>query len=191
MTTRNVACMGARMFTAVLPPADVVSELDALLEPRRDADPGLRWSRPEGWHVTTSFMSDVPSRAVDALVEYLREVAAKAAPFPIRLEGGVAFPDAAQAKVLGLGISDGNGELAHLSAGARSAASRAGAAADGARFVGHLTLARSRKGVQATRWIGVLDSFSGWSWQAAELCLVESLRMGRHYEVIERFSLGS
>ena len=183
--------MGARMFTAVLPPAELVRDLDALLEPRRDADPRLRWSRPEGWHLTTSFMADVAPDAVEPLGELLAEVAARVPRFPIRVEGGIAFPNPSRAKVLALGVSDGNGELAELSAGARRAASRAGIEADGARFVGHLTLARSRGGVQAGRWIGVFDSFPGWSWQAEELCLVESHRLGRHYEVLERFALGA
>lgn len=183
--------MGSRMFTAVLPSAALVSDLDELLESRRDVEPALRWSRPEAWHLTTSFMADVQRDSVDELVANLAEVAGRSVPFPLRVEGGLAFPNPSRAKVLALGVSDGNAELGALSAGARRAASRAGVEADGTRFVGHLTVARSRAGVQASKWIGLLDSFPGWSWQAEELCLVESHRLGRHYEVLEWFALGA
>lgn len=183
--------MGARMFTAVLPTADLTADLDALLESRRDVDPSLRWSGPEGWHLTLSFMGDVAPRNLDALTENLARAAGKVAPFPLRVEGGLAFPNPSRAKVLALGVSDGNAELAALSAAARRAASRAGVEADGARFVGHLTLARSRTGVQARRWISLFDSFPGWSWEPTEICLVESKRIGRHYEIVERFPLGT
>lgn len=176
------------MFTAVLPPTEVVTALDALLEPRRGADDTLRWTRPEGWHITTSFMGDVPDHSMDRLVEHLDEVASRAQPIDVQVVGGVAFPNAAKARILALGAS-GEPELATLSAACRSAASRAGVKADGARFVGHLTLARHRRGLSATHWLDVLDSFPRWRWTAEELCLVES-HPGARYEVRERFPLG-
>lgn len=177
------------MFTAVLPPAAVVSRLDQLLEPRRDAGPTLRWTRPEGWHVTTSFMADVPDVAVDSLGENLAEVAARARPFDIEAGGGLALPNAAKARVLALAVGAGEPELAALSAASRAAASRAGVAADGARFVGHLTLARHGRGVPAIRWLEIFDSFPVWRWRAEDFCLVES-RPGAHYMVVARFPLG-
>ncbi|MHA6524347.1 RNA 2',3'-cyclic phosphodiesterase [Tessaracoccus sp. G1721] len=182
--------MGARMFTAVLPPAAVVAQIDALLEPRRDADPSLRWSRPEGWHVTTSFMGDVEDARVMRLEENLAEVSAHAAPFDLHLVGGLAFPDAAKARVLALAVDAGSAQLSALSASCRAAASRAGVVADGARFVAHLTLARHNRGLPAVRWLDILDSFPGWRWRAEELCLVESLP-GARYVVAARFPLGT
>ena len=38
--------MGARLFTAILPPDVLVEELDHFLGPRRAAEPRLRWTRP-------------------------------------------------------------------------------------------------------------------------------------------------
>lgn len=180
--------MGTRMFTAVLPPPGVIRQLDTLLEPRRDADPALRWTRPEGWHVTLSFMAEVPAERLLRLEENLAEVAARARPFHVELAGGIAFPDAARARVLGLAAAPED-PLSALSASCRSAASRAGVEADGARFVGHLTLARINRGLAAVRWLELLDSFPRWRWRADELCLVES-HPGARYVVAERFPLG-
>mgnify|MGYP003610661264 CR=1 FL=1 len=86
--------MGARLFTAVLPPADLVEELDHFLTPRRQAEPRLRWTRPEGWHLTTAFMASVTDDGVDRLTEALAEVAARTPAFRLRL-GGDKSPAAA------------------------------------------------------------------------------------------------
>ena len=50
-------------------------------------------------------------------------------------------------------------ELRRLATGARSAAAKAGCEVDGGRFHPHVTLARTRRPVQATRWLRVLDAY--------------------------------
>lgn len=182
------------MFTAVLPPEEVVADLDRYLEPRRDAGADRwRWSRPEGWHVTTSFMDSVTEHASVELVDHLAEVARQHEPFHLRLQGARCFPSAAAAKVLTLDAAEGGAALGALARACRSAASRAGAAPDGATFVGHLTLGRTNRGFDATAWVHVVDSFPGWAWQVSELVLVAShlADRGNRYEVLERFTLGS
>ncbi len=189
----SLSGMGSRMFAAVLPPATVVSALDALLEPRRDAGRDVwRWTRPEGWHLTTTFMASVPPEALDPLEEYLAETAAITDPFELRLEGAVCFPNVESARVLALGLARGHDELAALARSSRNAASRAGAAPDGARFTGHLTLGRARRPFDATKWFRVVDAFSGWCWRVEEFALVESHLQdrGNRYEVVGRFPLG-
>lgn len=176
------------MFAAVLPPESMVEELDELLRPRRDADPRLRWTRPDGWHLTTAFMADVPD--VERLEGHLAEVAATTQPFTLRVAGGITFPHPVAARILGLGVGQGAEALGALSEKCRNAANRAGAAPDGAKFVGHLTIARANRGLQATKWLGVLDSFPGWTFAVDEVALVESFNGRRPYEVVERFPLG-
>ncbi|MBB1509347.1 RNA 2',3'-cyclic phosphodiesterase [Tessaracoccus sp. Y36] len=184
--------MSKRMFTAVLPPPEVIQELDSYVAPRREADRDLRWTRPEGWHLTTSFMGHVGVGRDEYLEDHLAEVAAGTQPFEVRIAGGIAFPNPVRARIIGLGVPVGHEPLASLSAHCRTAASRAGIDVDGSRFVGHLTLARNSRGVQATRWLTVLDSFPGWSWTADELVLIESRSTGYGfgYEVAARFALG-
>ena len=180
--------MGDRMFVAVLPPEEVVEELDQLLAVRRDTDPRLRWTRPDGWHLTTAFMANVPD--VERLEESLAEAAEESAPFRLRVAGGLTFPHPVAARILALGVTDGADEFAQLSAKTKYAANRAGAEPDGARFVGHLTLARANRGIQATKWLGALDSFPGWSFDVDELALIQSHGTGKRYETAARFPLG-
>ena len=46
---------GSRLFVAVVPPDDVLEAVAALPRPQ---EPGVRWTRPDTWHVTLRFLGD-------------------------------------------------------------------------------------------------------------------------------------
>lgn len=164
------------MFAAVLPPEDVLEELEEFLAPRQEAAP-FRWTRPESWHLTLAFMADVPDRSLDDLLERLRRAGGRRTPFTLTLAGGGAFPHPGRAKILYAGVDgapDALEELRRLSTGARAAANKAGAPADGATFRPHLTLARMNRPVEATRWLKILGSFRSRPFEVTEFGLVES-----------------
>ncbi|MFL6158084.1 MAG: 2'-5' RNA ligase family protein, partial [Marmoricola sp.] len=81
-----------RMFVAVVPPAEVVTDLDEFLSVRREAE-GLRWTLPEHWHLTLAFLEHVPERAYDDLLARLERAAAKRWSQQAAVVGGGAFPN--------------------------------------------------------------------------------------------------
>src|SRR6476659_7812002 len=122
------------MFVAVVPPEDVVEDLEEFLEPRREAG-DFRWTSPGSWHVTLAFLARIPDTSLDDLQERLDRAARRRRPFTLRVGGGGAFPDVARAKVVYADVHaepDDREELRRLATGARAAAGRAGAPADGA-----------------------------------------------------------
>ncbi|WP_426561887.1 RNA 2',3'-cyclic phosphodiesterase [Angustibacter sp. McL0619] len=184
-----------RMFVALTPSPGALQELADFVEPRRDADPELRWSSADQWHVTLAFLPDVPERSLDDLQDRLARAALRRSAFGLSVSGGGAFPDVARARVLYAGLDlDDETELDRLATGARAAANRAGAGADGGRFRPHLTLARSRHPHDLTRWVRVLESYRGPLWWAEEIRLVRS-RLGQGpggrpvHELVEAFPL--
>jgi 2'-5' RNA ligase len=185
------------MFAALVPPDDVVEDLEEFLAPRQEAEPGFRWTTPEQWHVTLAFMGSVADRSLDDLVERLGRAAARRTPLELTVAGGGAFPDPARAKVLYAGIDSAgrDADLRHLAVGTRAAATKAGADAEGGRFHPHLTLARLGRPTEATRWIRVLEAYRGPTWTATEVTLIESHlgegpRRRPRYEVVGTFPLG-
>ncbi len=187
-----------RMFSAVVPPEDVVEELEEFLAPRREAAP-WRWTAPEQWHLTLGFMERVPERSLDDLLERLTRAGRRRTPFTIGLAGSGAFPGVARAKVLYAGVEaapDALEELRRLATGARAAAAKAGAPVDGAAFRPHLTLARSNRPVEATRWLRVLDTYRSRPFPVEELALVQS-HLGEgprgrpRYETVATFPLAA
>lgn len=184
--------MPARMFAAIVPPPRVLEDLDEFLAPRRDADPAVSWTKPASWHLTTAFMAAVPDRTLEALIDGLTGAAARTAPFDVTLRGAGAFPNPYAARLLYLAAEDAADNLTRLARRCRTAADRAGVAVDGARFVPHLTVARARRPIEATRWLRILDAHQGITFESDQLLLIEShLRdPGRRYEVVAILPLG-
>jgi 2'-5' RNA ligase len=186
-----------RMFVAVLPPAGVLEHLEEFLTPRQEAEPAFRWTVPDQWHVTLAFMPSVADRHLDDLQERLARAAARRTPFALGLVGGGAFPGLARAKVLYAGVrtdASGTVELGRLATGARAAATKAGTETGGGRFHPHVTLARTGRPVEATRWLRVLDAYRGPTWTATEMALVashlgEGPRRRPRYELLDTFAL--
>lgn len=184
--------MGMRLFAAVVPPLAVLEELDAFVAPRREAGGPWRWTAARTWHLTTAFMGDTAEADLEPLVENLRAAASRTPSFDLRLGGGGCFPHPYGAKVLVLGVVEGADELTTLARRSRTAAERAGVRTDGARFTPHLTLARTNRGVEATRWLRVLDAAPPVAWWVDELQLVWSHLhdRGNRYEVVASLPLG-
>lgn len=184
-----------RMFVALFPPAAALDHLEEFLAVRREAGPALRWTVPEQWHLTLAFLPAVADRHLDDLSERLAQAAARRTAFSVALAGGGAFPDPARAKVLFARVESDEAELERLATGVRAAAGKAGAGPDGGPFRPHVTLARSGRPLEATRWLRVLDAYRGEPWKAQEVALVashlgEGPRRRPRHELVATFGLG-
>ena len=145
----------ARLFIAVWPPDDVISDLTAL---HRKDQPGVRFVRPENWHITLRFLGEAdPNKTVDAL----RGITF--APAQARLGPGVdIFAD----RTLVIPV---NG-LDDLAQTVRARTAKIGEALT-KRFVGHLTVARVKPNVPMPRALG---AFVSAEFDVTEVALVQS-----------------
>ena len=160
---------------AVWPDAATHEVLAALARP---ALPGVRWTRPEQWHVTLRFLGDADAGDVAA------RLATAAGRSPAAR--GVMGPACA---LLGRNVLQvpvaGLDDLATAVAGATSDLGRPPRPGP---FNGHLTLARGRRPGDLRSLVGRPASSS---WPASEVTLVSSVRGagGSRYEVIGRWPL--
>ena len=193
------------MFVALPLPEAAKEDLAGFLEPRQESAEagvtGLRWTRPEQWHVTLAFLPEVADRHTDELLERLERAAARRNPLVLRVAGAGAFPHAGHAKVLWAGLQHEGAhegehdDLARLATGVRAAAAKSGIEVAGGRFRSHLTLARLGRPADVTRWLGVLDPYAGPSWRADEVALIAS-HLGQgpkgrpRHDILETFELG-
>jgi 2'-5' RNA ligase len=163
----------ARLFVAVWPPDDVVSELTAL--PRKDLR-GVRFVRPESWHVTLRFLGETHPDAVLAALEGVTFD-----PTHARLGPGV---DVIADRAVVVPV-DGVGELA------RVVTDRTRLLGEPARkrFVGHLTLARVKRHARMPPVLGMMVSAA---FDVGEVALVQS-RLDPHgarYETLATWPVG-
>jgi RNA 2',3'-cyclic 3'-phosphodiesterase len=184
-----------RLFVAVVPPPEVLGDLDTAVAPyRAGRTPGrdLRWSGPEDWHLTLAFLGDGPEPVADRLGPELARAAHRHPPFPLALAGAGAFPSAGCARVLWCGLSGDRPALASLAASVAAAATRAGAPPTdpGRPFRPHLTLARGRTPADLGDLVAALSPYQGPQWPVDRLELIESHLGGRpRYTTIGRWSL--
>lgn len=151
--------------------------------------PDLRWTDPDGWHVTLAFLGATDSSAVPGLVAALRDVAAGTTSFRVPTGRMGAFPRPGAGQAVWYGVSDPDHRL-------RDLASRVQAVvlppSPPARFRAHVTLARSRvqRGEPLGPWLATLEPPAG-TLTVNALTLFRS-HLGRgpaRYEVLARLPL--
>jgi 2'-5' RNA ligase len=163
------------LFSAVLPPAQVVESLRVHLAPLQAEATEPRWTPPAQWHITLGFYGeqDDPDARVDWLTSAL---AGWPAPM-LRLEGAGTF-----SRVLYLGVySEGLTELAAVAG-----------AGDERPYLPHLTVARTATDVPA-ELPRRLSGFVSEPWTATEVVLMRSdpTDRGARYSIVARFPLES
>ena len=119
-----------RLFIAVWPSAEIVADLRGL--PRKDRR-GIRWVKPENWHITLRFMGEADP---DEVAGRLDRAALDAT--EVRFGPGI---DVLQERAI---ILPAHG-LDRLGAAVADATSDIGSDPPRKRFLGHLTLARMKQ----------------------------------------------
>lgn len=173
-----------RLFAAVWPSQQVSATLEQLragVASSMHAGAGIRWTRPESWHVTLRFYGNVALEQLPSLIEGVAGAVANSGASAV--SGGPATAllgrHAIVVPVEGLDV---------LAASVRSACPEIGEPVQRSDFRGHLTLARSKSPIPLRKLTGVPVHVE---WLADEVTLVESVTRhdGPEYRIIERFRL--
>jgi RNA 2',3'-cyclic 3'-phosphodiesterase len=180
-----------RLFVAVTPPPDAVAQLWSAAAGVRAAQPGLRWTAPEQWHLTLAFLGEVDDGPRQDLTERLGRAAARHGPMTLALRGAGRFGD----RVLWTRVDGDVERLRGLAASVRAAARRARVPVEDRPYRPHLTLARSRGAADLRPAVDALAGYAGTPWAASELHLVRSYLGagpggGARHEVLVSWLLG-
>jgi 2'-5' RNA ligase len=182
-----------RAFVAVVPPREVLDAVEQVVTPVRPAaPPRVNWTRRGQWHLTLQFLGRVAADDLDDLLDSLRAVLRREWPVTLALGGAGAFPSAARASVVWIGVDEGGRELAELAVAVSRATQPLGFATDHRDFAPHLTVARSARTRSLANLVAALgDGPVGPRWDATEVVLMESdtRPSGAVYRDVERFRL--
>jgi RNA 2',3'-cyclic 3'-phosphodiesterase len=177
-----------RLFAALIPPENVLDEIERMFAPYRGDRPALRWTGRDTWHVTLAFYGEVDDATAARLLPRLERAAGRHPRRDLAFAGAGAFPRAAAARTLWTGIP---ADLRRLSDSCVAAARREGIDMSRTqRFHPHLTVARSRAPLDLRPIVEGLAAYEGTPWPAAEIHLVEShLGATVRYETLSSWPL--
>jgi RNA 2',3'-cyclic 3'-phosphodiesterase len=155
---------------------------------RRNED--MKWTHPEGIHLTLKFLGEISARQVTQVTEALAGLGSFE-PFTLQVAGFGFFPDARRPRVFWVGVKapPALGELARL---IETAMERLGFAAEGRTFSPHLTLARFKVSRPQPELVALLEpkrELILGCFEVSEFYLFES-RLSSHgaqYQKVARF----
>lgn len=162
-----------RLFVALTPPAEAVEELRSATAGLAALASGLRWTRPEQWHVTLAFLGEVGDDAIEELTRRLGRAAARHPRLSLAFGGSGRFGH----RVLWTAVQGDRDQLRRLADSTAAAARRCGLQVEHRRYRPHLTLARADPGTDLQPLVTRLAPWQGLPWVATELHLVRS-RLG-------------
>ncbi|MGW4795037.1 RNA 2',3'-cyclic phosphodiesterase [Nonomuraea sp. NPDC004297] len=162
-----------RLFTALVPPDEVLDEIARAIAPYVGQVPGLRWPDRETWHITLGFFGEVPERVLPELETRVARAVGRHSALDLAFSGFGGFSSAGRARIFWAGVTGDS--MTRLADSVRAGARRAGATeTDDKRFHPHLTLARSKRETDLRPLVEALSGFSGSPWRAESVQLVRS-----------------
>lgn len=179
-----------RLFVAVAVPEPARIALTTAVAPLRAANPDLRWTRPDSWHLTLAFLGSTSTGGRLRAQLAVGRAAATAASVDVAIDGRLGrFGD----RVLWAGVDDGDGGLVALAGAVRAALADGGFDVDDRAFHAHLTLARGRQGQRLPRDRRLPRTGVPVRWTATTVALMASRSGpgGSRYRVVASWPLGT
>jgi 2'-5' RNA ligase len=193
--TTTTALNPIRSFVAVPLPESVRASILAAAGDLDRALPGVKWLRKvENLHVTIKFLGPVEEAKLAAFGGALAGSLGALPRFGIELGGLGAFPSARKANVLWAGVTEGGDRLGAVAAIVEETAARLGIGERESRpFRAHVTVGRSKQGVDARAALAPFESRAFGAASVDEALVVESQLGGEGstYVLRHRAALGS
>jgi len=136
-----------RLFIATELPPNVLKTITQVQTDLKQAIPErtVRWTHPEGIHLTLKFLGDVHTKQLDDLKNALSQVAAEHAALEMGVEGLGCFPNYARPRVLWVGLTGDTKSLQALQAAVERYIAPLGFPIEKRGFKPHLTLGRTAR----------------------------------------------
>jgi len=138
--------MSIRCFIAIELGDEIHREITRLQERlRRDIranERDVKWVRPENIHLTLKFLGEVPDSDIPDICQAVEKAVETFHPFKLDVAGCGCFPPRGAARVLWVGVSEGDTPLPDLQEAVASELEPLGHPPENRPFSAHLTLAR-------------------------------------------------
>lgn len=169
-----------RCFVALeLPPTvlNLLADLQTQLRRRGPTLP-IRWTNPEGTHLTLKFLGNVDPAKIEEIQRVLDQTSPRTSYLELRLEGLGAFPNPKRARVLWVGMKGDLEGLHNLQREIEDRLVELGFPRERG-FVPHLTLGRVKDNIRDTERGAIQQLLEGWGEFHSDPFLVDKVSLMR------------
>ena len=135
-----------RTFVAVPVSEDIRGRVTGVLEQLAKLTSGVKWVAPENLHVTLKFLGGVREDRIGDVCAAVERAIEGAAPFDLSIAGVGAFPNPRRARVVWVGVQEGQRQLAELAERIDAELAKLGFEREKRPFAAHVTIGRVREG---------------------------------------------
>jgi 2'-5' RNA ligase len=181
-----------RTFIALNLPANERYVLEQALAPARQHGLPVRWTEPNGLHLTLKFLGEIDDSQVQPVADALQQVSARNDWLTLRIAGFGAFPSLRRASVLWVGVT-ADPRLLALQRDLEETLAPLGYASEERAFRPHLTVARTQRGARAPDVSRLADEFDydrKVAVHTVDLMLSRPGPSGSRYEALVQTTLG-
>jgi 2'-5' RNA ligase len=146
-----------RLFVAMDVPEEIKGVISETLGDLRKNMEGVRWVKPENIHITVKFIGDYEEDKLDRLEVEIKKAAVRSPRFTALLAGCGAFPSPGKARVIWVGMREGEEEAAIVARKVDSRLGKIGIKREKRPFRGHLTLGRLKRPRDCSDVIGSME----------------------------------
>lgn len=143
-----------RAFMAIDLPPEVKSFILRVGTDLKKTGADVKWTRPEGTHLTLKFLGNISGDLVNAIDRLLRPECLRVSPITLTLRGLGAFPNLARPRVFWIGVQDSDAGLVPLASRVESQLEQLGFTPEKRPFSPHLTLGRVRSNKRMNELVG-------------------------------------
>ena len=139
-----------RAFLAIDLPDSLRGEIGKIQDRLRPHVSGIRWTRPEGIHLTLKFFGDISKDEIETLSRVIENTTGGVSPFSLRLGTPGAFPGTQRPRVLWIGVDGDVAALVKLQQEIERDLETGGFRMESRPYSPHLTMGRFRDHVKSS-----------------------------------------
>jgi len=167
----------ARLFIALELSEQQKSEVDAFQGTVKQYMEGVRWVKPEALHMTLKFLGETGESRIEEIAKTLDETAATITPFAVVYGKSGVFPSPRKARVIWVGLREGNAAVSELASKVDRSLNRIGFDPEKRSYTPHLTIGRVKGSLPEKavyRYIEEGSNFTTAAWTIKSATLFES-----------------
>lgn len=150
-----------RTFIAIELPEEIKDGIAELQEQLKSSSADVKWVSPQNIHLTLKFLGEIDEKRLEEINKVIHDAVSSKAAFHLSIYFIGAFPKIDSPRVIWLGIDSGDKETKEIAKSMEEELRKIGFPEEDRPFSSHITLGRTRSGLNRQKLVQSLKSMEG------------------------------